>query len=128
MQPHPTAYTDTNAFLDLLLSRIRMTLGNKLVGLYIFGSLVVGDFAYDSSDIDLIAATSTELDEEEVERLKRMHAEVMRPRKYQAYAILTMCRVLYTFKRGEIVSKQQAASWAEKVYFQYISLASALSP
>ena len=128
MPSHPTAYTDINAFLDTLLSRLQMTLGNKLVGLYIFGSLVVGDFDYASSDIDLLAATSTELDEEEVERLKRMHTEVMRPRKYQAYAILTMCRVLYTFKRGEIASKQQAASWAEKVYFQYISLASALSP
>ncbi len=213
MQAHPTPHADINALLHLLLSRIQMTLGNKLVGLYIFGSLVVGDFDYDSSDIDLIAATSTELDEEEVEHLKRMHkeialqekmwddrlevayistevlrryrpdyrhplispgepfhvtetgaswilnrhvlgekgitlfgpppetlvapisreelldalqavirewrewiknTEVICPRRYQAYAILTMCRVLYTFNSGEVVSKKQAASWAEK--------------
>jgi len=40
------------------------------------GSLVTGDFDYDSSDIDLIAATTTELDEEEIERLKRMHQDI----------------------------------------------------
>jgi predicted nucleotidyltransferase len=198
-----------------------MTLGNKLVGLYIFGSLVVGDFDYASSDIDLLAATSTELDEEEVERLERMHkeialrekmwddrveaayistealrryrsdyrhplispgepfhmteasanwiinryvlrkkgivlfgpppetlvdpitreelldalqkfikewrewintTEVMRPRKYQAYAILTMCRVLYTFNYGEVMSKKQAVCWAEKELPEWSSL------
>jgi Domain of unknown function (DUF4111) len=38
--------------------------------------------------------------------------EVMGPRKYQANAILTMCRVLYTFNYEEVVSKKQAASWA----------------
>ena len=76
MQTHPTLYADINALLDLLLSRLRTILGDKLVGLYIFGSLVVGDFDYDSSDIDLLAATSTELDEEEVERLERMHKEI----------------------------------------------------
>src|SRR5689334_22278437 len=76
MQTHPTPYTDINALLDLLLSRMQMILGNKLIGLYVFGSLVVGDFDYDSSDIDLIAATSTELDEAELERLKMMHQEI----------------------------------------------------
>jgi hypothetical protein len=39
MQSHPTAYADINAFLDLLLSQTQLTLGNKLVGLYISGSL-----------------------------------------------------------------------------------------
>jgi hypothetical protein len=200
---------------------MQMILSNKLIGLYVFGSLVVGDFDYDSSDIDLIDSTSTELDEEELERLKMMHQEialqekwwddrlevayisigalrryqpdyrhplispgepfhvteasaswiinryvlrekgialfgpppetlvdpisreellpalqecirewrewiknmeVMRPRKYQAYAILTMCRALYTFKQGEVVSKKQAASWAEKELPEWSSL------
>ena len=32
----------------------------------------------------------------------------------QAYAILTMCRALYTLKMGELVSKKQAALWAMK--------------
>ncbi len=32
--------------------------------------------------------------------------------EYQVYAVLTMCRMLYTFQFGEIVSKPVAARWA----------------
>ena len=34
-------------------------------------------------------------------------------RKEQSYAILAMCRALYTHKNGEQVSKRQAALWAQ---------------
>ena len=33
---------------------------------------------------------------------------------YQAYAILTMCRMLYTFENGEIVSKPASARWVQE--------------
>ena len=36
----------------------------------------------------------------------------LRSREYQAFAILTMCRALYTLERGEVVSKPVAAAWA----------------
>jgi predicted nucleotidyltransferase len=212
-QSNLTPYTDINTLLALLLSRIQAILGKKLIGLYLFGSLVAGDFDYGSSDIDLIAATSTYLDKEEVERLKAMHEDIalkekawddrievgyipldelrrynphfqqplispgepfhvtevgaswvinryiMREkgiavygpppktlvdpisreeriqavrgriqdwkeyveslefgvsRKSQAYAILTMCRILYSLTYGEFVSKKAAALWAEE--------------
>ncbi len=32
--------------------------------------------------------------------------------EYQAYAVLTMCRALYTLQHGEIISKTDAAQWA----------------
>lgn len=32
-------------------------------------------------------------------------------REYQAYAALTMCRILYTLEHGEVVSKPAAARW-----------------
>ncbi len=35
-------------------------------------------------------------------------------RDYQAYAVLTMCRALYTIQSGDIVSKPFAARWAIK--------------
>ncbi len=38
--------------------------------------------------------------------------EWLRPRDYQAFAILTMCRALYAVERGEIASKPVAAAWA----------------
>lgn len=221
IQIAPTPYADINQLLALLLLELQRILGKKLIGLYIFGSLVADDFDYESSDIDLIAATSTELAEKEIERLKLMHeeialkqkvwddrlevgyistealrryhpgyrhplispgepfhvteggaawiinryvlrekgitlfgpppetlvdpisreelhqamqeiikewrewiknTEVLRSRDYQAYAILTMCRALYTFKQGEFVSKKQAAFWAEKELPEWASL------
>lgn len=35
-------------------------------------------------------------------------------RGYQSYMVLTMCRVLYTLERGEVVSKRDAARWASR--------------
>lgn len=218
IQTDPTAYTDINELLELLLSGMQKILGEKLIGLYIFGSLVVGDFDYESSDIDLVAAISAELDEHEFERLKMMQADIVRnnkkwddrieigyisvenlkkskphftialispgepfhvkeadtdwiinryvlrekgialfgpspktlvdsiskeeliqavqeqakewrewihhdrQRNFQAFAILTMCRALYTFKTGDFVSKKQAALWAEKELPHWSSL------
>ncbi len=221
MQTYPTPYPDINALLDLILSQMQTILDDKLIGLYIFGSLVTGDFDYDSSDIDLIAATSTELNEKELERLKTMHhdiafqqkawddrievgyipvenlkksqshfqlalispgesfhvtiadsawiinryvlrekgitlfgpspktlvdpisqeelmhtmqeiikewrewikhTELIHRREYQAFAILTMCRALYTTRQGTFVSKKQAALWAENELPEWSSL------
>jgi hypothetical protein len=34
--------------------------------------------------------------------------------EYQSYAVLTMCRSLYTLKFGDVVSKSQAATWAQE--------------
>ncbi len=36
----------------------------------------------------------------------------LRTSEYRAYAVLTMCRALYTVQNGEIVSKPVAARWA----------------
>jgi hypothetical protein len=37
----------------------------------------------------------------------------LRERDYQAYAVLTMCRSLYTITQGAAASKQAAARWAQ---------------
>ena len=51
--------------------------------------------------------------------LEYLRAEVSNPespwrdrRFYRAYAVLTLCRILYTHRTGEIASKPQAARWA----------------
>lgn len=43
-----------------------------------------------------------------------MDHSLLRRDEYQAYAVLTMCRVLYTLHYGRIVSKSSAAIWALK--------------
>lgn len=66
-------YPDIRAFLDLILSRMQAILGEKLVGLYLFGSLAIGDFDYEISDLDLLAATTVDLDENKFGELEKMH-------------------------------------------------------
>jgi predicted nucleotidyltransferase len=38
----------------------------------------------------------------------------LRSRGYQSYTVLTMCRILYTYEHGEIVSKPAAAAWVKQ--------------
>ena len=40
--------------------------------------------------------------------------EWLRPRDYQSFAVLTMCRALYTLSEGAVVSKPRAATWASR--------------
>jgi hypothetical protein len=206
----PTSYAHVNQVLGELLAGIQGVLGDKLVGLYLFGSLVTAGYDDGVSDIDLLAATTGDVDDEELESLRRMHRgfvrnhlewedrievaylsvdalqtfktqtsrlaiispgeplhvveagrdwllnwylvleanvtlfgpppgdiivpiskdeyveEVrehartwgqgwgfLRDRGSQSYAVLTMCRALYTHRTGEYTSKAQAAAWAQ---------------
>jgi hypothetical protein len=58
-----TQYEHINAFLGILLGEMQGILGEKLVGLYLFGSLVTGDYDDSVSDIDLLAALTDDIDE-----------------------------------------------------------------
>lgn len=59
-----------------LVARIRSVLGERLVGVYLYGSLVWGDFDVEVSDIDLLAATDGVVDERELGELEGMHREI----------------------------------------------------
>jgi predicted nucleotidyltransferase len=68
---------DVSALLEEILARQREILGERLVGLYVYGSLVAGDFDCESSDVDLLAATATRIDEDEFAALDEMHNELV---------------------------------------------------
>ncbi|WP_246580699.1 aminoglycoside adenylyltransferase domain-containing protein [Deinococcus aestuarii] len=68
---------EVGALLDRLGADIRHALGDRLVGLYLYGSLVAGDFDPERSDVDLLAVLSSEVGEEDVEELNRMHARLV---------------------------------------------------
>jgi hypothetical protein len=208
---HPTTYPHINDVLAVLLARMQTIFNERLVGLYLYGSLVTGDFDNGVSDIDLLAATSDDINEKQFDALNEMQSDMVlrypqwnnrleiaymslnalktfktqtsniaiispgepfhfkeagkdwllnwyivrekgftlfgpppqkiiepiskaeylqavkaqvsdwrdwinqipHSRSWQAYAILTMCRALYTAKNGEQASKTQAAVWAE---------------
>jgi predicted nucleotidyltransferase len=204
---------------DEVLIRLRReltsVLASELVGVYLFGSLALGDFDPRSSDVDVLVVTEDRLPEVAVSELEAMHARLrveelplveelevsylprsavrrydpadahhpsvgndwpfgvhwhdaswvvnlhvvrecgggvcgpppatlidpvpahvlrqavagvvedfwarhlsepdwLATRKYQAYAVLTMCRALYTLEHGIAVTKQAAADWARE--------------
>jgi predicted nucleotidyltransferase len=74
----PTRYLEVDEVLGVVLAGIRANLGDKLTGLYAFGSLVTGDFNLARSDLDLAAVLTDDLTKDEFARLQRMHAEIAR--------------------------------------------------
>ncbi len=208
----PTPYPAVNDALALLLREARTILGAEFVGLYLYGSLSLGDFTPGSSDVDFLIVTRAALPPMTQEALATLHARLavselpyarklegwyfpraalrrddpaaraptigadwpfglgepgpvwvverwivrergitvagpppamlidpvspealrgavrtllrdfwarqldgpgwLRPRSYQAFAILTMCRALHTLATGTVVSKPAAAAWA----------------
>ena len=73
-----TPYANVNELLASLLSRTRDVLQEKLAGLYLYGSLTTGDFDPQSSDIDLLAALSSDVSATESEGLRAMHQKFAR--------------------------------------------------
>jgi predicted nucleotidyltransferase len=70
--------TDVSVVLEDVLCRMKVAVGRNLVGLYLFGSLVTGDFDRESSDIDLVAVTASDISDGEFHTLERMHNDVIR--------------------------------------------------
>ncbi len=202
--------------LHLLLANTQRILGDRFVGLYLYGSLASGDFDPCRSDIDFVVVTAIELPGETISALAAMHERIaasglqwaaklegayipqatfrrhdpcaaypyineghfqagqegsdwviqrhiireqgvvvagpapqdlidpIQPddlrravlailrewwapmlhdpawlrshgSEYQAFAVLTMCRALYTLQTGNIVSKPAAARWAQEM-------------
>jgi predicted nucleotidyltransferase len=73
----PTTYPHVNQLLDDLLSHMQQVLGFNLAGVYLFGSLVSGDFDEDISDIDLLAATSADISDSEFQALDQLHQSII---------------------------------------------------
>jgi len=62
-----TPYPDVNALLQELLTGVRAILGDHLVGVYLDGSLALGCFEPDRSDVDVVVVTEDELGSDVVE-------------------------------------------------------------
>jgi predicted nucleotidyltransferase len=72
-----TKDTEIKALLGRLTDEIRQSSNGSLVGLYVYGSLVTGDFDKDRSDIDLLVVIDSYLDGETFDRLDMMHARIV---------------------------------------------------
>lgn len=70
-------YPDASELIDTTLSQMQSVLGEKLIGLYLYGSLAVGDFDDEISDIDLLAAINDELSGNEFGALDKIHCQLV---------------------------------------------------
>ncbi len=68
---------ELSAVLIGLMSASQGVLGPRFVGLYLQGSLAVGDFDEDS-DVDFVVAIADEVPDDKLEELQRMHARLYR--------------------------------------------------
>lgn len=75
---HSTPYEDVDSLLKSLLSRMRQTIHERLIGLYLYGSLVTGDFDPGISDIDLLAVTESDITPTESKALSAFHWDFAR--------------------------------------------------
>ncbi len=71
-----TSPTPVELVLSTIASELSRTLGAELLGLYVHGSWVVGDFAPHRSDLDLLAVLACEPDESLLAGLADAHLHV----------------------------------------------------
>ena len=72
MGSHP----EVSALIEDLLAGVREALGDNLLGFYLRGSLALGDFDPETSDVDILVVTWLPVSEAEFERLAALHARV----------------------------------------------------
>ena len=71
-----TDYPEINSVLQELLLGARGILGRRFIGMYLDGSLAIGDFEPDKSDIDFVVVTNADVASDTFEVLKTMHHRI----------------------------------------------------
>jgi len=71
-----TPYDDVNAVLTHLSTGLTELLGERLIGLYLTGSLTYGDFDPGSSDIDFLAVLENRVSDEQLQGITGLHERI----------------------------------------------------
>lgn len=72
---YPTPYPEVNAVVDDFFFRAKSVLSNDFVGMYLCGSVALGDFTHNRSDVDVVIITSATLSDEKFAALTEMHTQ-----------------------------------------------------
>lgn len=102
-----------------LVREVRGAAGERLVGVYLYGSAVGGDFDEGVSDVDLVVAVTGEVPDDTIRSAMASNVRALAEwvpqvthRGGHAHAVLTACRALFTRATGRQASKAEAARWA----------------
>lgn len=73
-----TEFSTVNRLLTELISGLQSILKGNLLGVYVYGSFVWGDFDETTSDIDVFVALNQEITPQEFEALDNLHNELVK--------------------------------------------------
>jgi len=73
---YPTPYPGVNTVIKLLLENVQSVLDTYFIGLYLHGSLAIGDFEPGRSDIDFCVVTTRELPLKLINGLEVVHKRI----------------------------------------------------
>src|SRR4029434_6295322 len=94
--------------------------GNPIIWMNVLKSGIVlygprpESFVPEITDEILFRALKREVGYLRAEIIENPHSQWRDVPSYGAYAVLTLCRILYSFRKGTIASKPRAARWAIK--------------
>jgi Domain of unknown function (DUF4111) len=72
----PTDYPEISSVLLEVLSGARTILAEQFVGMYLDGSLAIGGFEADKSDLDFVVVTTSDVSSDSFRALKTMHDRI----------------------------------------------------
>lgn len=72
-----SSFPQANVVLDLLIDGVSEILREEFIGIYLYGSLVTGDFDLAISDLDLVVIMTQPLDDERFHLLNQLHQNVV---------------------------------------------------
>lgn len=107
------------ALLDELLAGMRAALGENLVGVYLRGSLALGDFDPATSDVDFFAITERRVSDEEFAALAALHARLSvsaNPYGDQLEGTYIECAAAWRYQPGRrfpTIGRTEALAWSE---------------
>jgi hypothetical protein len=117
-----------DSIINIVLGKVRVILGDEFVGMFLHGSLAIGDFSYESSDIDYVVVTRNAVSEKQFIALQDMHNQLQSleskwPQELEASYIPKQAIRLYDppntvhprIERGEtLVIKSHDSEWVIK--------------
>ena len=71
--------------LNILIKKIKETLKNNLLSIYLYGSIVLGDFKLGWSDIDILVLTKDEIDAVSAQKLLYLRQELLKEEPNNLY-------------------------------------------
>jgi len=72
-----TKYDDVNEVLEKLVGGVQKILGDNLIGIYLHGSLALGDFDLANSDVDFMVVIKNKLTDAQIDRIEKMHNDLI---------------------------------------------------